>query len=75
MASKPQPDVTAVRIPLAERERMDRLAGRVGCSRSKLLRAAFLAVEAEDPDLIRARLAKLTPDVVETWRPRPRTAA
>lgn len=53
---------------------MAALAARIGVSRSKLIRAAFLAIEHEDAQLIRARLANLPPDGRATWKQKEQAA-
>lgn len=71
MATTRDRDVTSIRIPAEEAAEMAAFAALVGTSRSRLLRAGFAALVHEDPDLVRARLAKLPGDRRSTWRLKP----
>jgi hypothetical protein len=50
------------RVPVAERQRVERAAARVGVSMSRWMRAAFLVAEAAGDDAVVARLPDLLPD-------------
>jgi hypothetical protein len=68
-------EVTSVSLPPAEKARALALARKLGTTRSRLLRAAFLALEREPVEVMRAWVAALPPDGRRGPRPRRRVEA
>jgi Arc/MetJ-type ribon-helix-helix transcriptional regulator len=48
------------RLPIPEREAIDRLAARAGVNRSEFVRAAVAEMQQQHPDVIRERVEALS---------------